>query len=268
MIFTEKSVFLELAKTGSTYARYILLQMPGSENVGKKHNIFSQLKPKNRERFSQSIKVASIRNPFEYYVSLYGFACSKRGGLYTRVMKRPDYLSFYHPGHLFTMTVAFLRWRSEWRKVLQDANSIENFKRFLYLLLEQNPTGAGFHYGLCSAYRYIGYYTHDYLRTCTYDFIPSVGSFSSFADFEEHQQEKYFVDVMLRNESMRNDLLDRASDIGFSRDMVKAAIDNKPARSKTSSKHRPWQEYYDAETKKLVEEKERLIIEKFNYRFE
>lgn len=268
MIFGEGFVFLELAKTGSTYARYIFAQMPGSGLVGKKHNTYSQLNKNYQKRFKKSIKIASIRNPFEYYVSLYGFACSNRGGLYTRVMKRPDYLSFYHSGQLITLTVEFLRWRSNWRKVLQDGNSVENFKRFLFLLLNQNPTAPGFYYGLSQGYRHIGYYTHDFLRTCTYDFISAARSFQSYADVEAHHREHYFVDVVLRNERLRDDLLQHAPDMGITRETMQAAIDSKPARSGTASKHKPWREYYDEESRALVAEKEKMIINIFDYRFE
>lgn len=75
MIFGKKFVFLELQRTGSTYARYVLLNTPKSKVIGKKHNIFDELTPDEKVRFKDSVKAGSIRNPFEYYVSLYSFAC-------------------------------------------------------------------------------------------------------------------------------------------------------------------------------------------------
>jgi hypothetical protein len=268
MIFGKDYVFLELAKTGSTYARYVLLKLENTENQGKKHNIYSSLSADLKENFNKSLKVASIRNPYSYYASLFGFASSKRGGLYVRTTVRPDYLSYYNVFDLFYMSIEFLKNRKKWKHAYSDVNSMENFKRFMQLIFTENPTGPGFYFGLSDVHKYIGYYSHDFLRMCTNNYIESVKEFESFEDVEEFAKKNYLIDLMLKNENLKNDLLLNANSFGVSKEIMQEAIDSKPSKSRTSSKHKPFQDYYDEETRALVEEKEKLIIKRFNYRFD
>ncbi len=89
MVFGDKYVFLELARTGSTYARYILKLIPNSFSVGKKHNNYNSLTKAQKQEFDSKNKIGTVRNPYEYYISLFAFCCEKRGGLYERITMNP-----------------------------------------------------------------------------------------------------------------------------------------------------------------------------------
>jgi hypothetical protein len=268
MIFGENFVFLELQKTGSTYARYVLKRTPHSFEVGKKHNIFDHLNRNEQIFFKSAVKVGSIRNPFEFYVSLYGFSCSRRGGLYTFATKRPDVLNIHKPLNIFKLTANFIKFHSRWLKVLSDVNSIDNFKEFLSLILYENPTVTGAHFGLSNSHNYLGYLSHNYLRTFSYDFIRKVRDYGEYIDFLNHDSQNNFIDVMLRNESMKHDLLDNSERIGIDKKFMLNAIVSRPTRSNTSSKHLAYQDYYDQESIQWVMDREKLLLDKYNYRFD
>lgn len=134
--------------------------------------------------------------------------------------------------------------------------------------MHENPTVMGSHYGLSDSHLIVGGLTHKYLRMYTYEYISRVKSFKEYKDYLEHDKNYNFIDIMFRNEFMRQDLLNRASDLGLTFQEMEKAIANRPSRSSTSSKHLPYKEYYDNECIQWVMEKEKLIIEKYNYRFE
>lgn len=163
MIFSDKFVFLELARTGSTYARYVLKQIPSSKAVGRKHNIYDDLSSAQKALFKEKNKVGTVRNPFEFYVSLYAFCCEKRGGLYERITYKPDLRSYFNFSDLFKILYLHFKYKSEWKKIINDKNSVGNFKLFLEMLLNINPEAYGNHYGL-SGLNHTGFLSFNYLR--------------------------------------------------------------------------------------------------------
>lgn len=72
------------------------------------------------------------------------------------------------------MSIEFLKYRKKWKHAYSDVNSLENFKRFMNFIFLENPLGTGFYFGLSDVHKYIGYYSHDFLRMCTNNYIKSL----------------------------------------------------------------------------------------------
>lgn len=270
MIFGDKYVFLELAKTGSTYARYVLGNLKKSSNktVGKKHNVYSSLSKDEKDEFKGKVKVASIRNPFDWYVSLYAFACEHRGGLYTWTQIRPDVLSINNVSELFKVLINHIRNKRKWREVFSDVNSKENFENFLNLLFFEDPLGAGFRYELGGGSKLMGFYSYDYFRMCTYNFDENSSEIKKYEDLQGFHKENYILDIMLRNESLKDDLIKHANELCSGHEEMQAAIDSKAKRSNTATKRRGYSYYYNDRTIKLVMERDQFIFETYGYKFD
>ncbi len=82
MLETSKWIYLDLQKTGSTFLRKKLLKIyPTSEFlITKKH--LPQTKKSNK------IKFITIRDPFNYYFSLWSYGLERKGGVYYHLSKR------------------------------------------------------------------------------------------------------------------------------------------------------------------------------------
>lgn len=266
MIFGDKYVFLELSRTGSTYARYILKQIPNSQAVGKKHNMY--LDGKHREEFDKKNKVGTIRNPFEFYVSLFAFCCSKRGGLYDRITKKPDIFSYYNVTDVLKVVYLHFKYKKEWMKISEGENSNENFKAFLKMLFEIKPEAYCGYYGLSGINKSAGFLTFYYLKLYTRNFVNDSRKINGHKSLVEYDSNNNFVDVMLRNEILKPQLLENYQYYADSMEIVEKAIANKPPRSKTSTEKKPFHLFYDDELRDFIYEKDRFIFEKYNYSFE
>lgn len=81
MFVSERFVYLELHKTGCTHIRDILNELLDGGLIGK-HN---QATP---ELFRQrKIFFGSVRNPWEWYTSLWAYGCDNRGALFNNVTR-------------------------------------------------------------------------------------------------------------------------------------------------------------------------------------
>lgn len=268
MIFGDKYVFLELGRTGSTYARYILKQIPNSKAVGKKHNIYNDLTKEQKAEFEIKNKIGTIRNPFEYYVSLFAFCCSERGGLHERITRKPDVLSFYTVTDIFKTIVLHFKYKKKWKKITSDENSTENFKEFLKMLFKTHPEAIGDYYGASKANNIMGFLSFNYLRTYTRHFEKDVKTIIHTDLLFEYDRKNNFIDIMFRNETLKQQLLENHQFYADSKEVIEKSISNRPPRSKTATEKKPFHLFYDDETRNLIYEMDRFIFEKYNYKFE
>src|SRR5262249_39648229 len=79
MLISEKLIFVELQKTGSTHIKGLLKKIVGGENDGK-HNVPSTEQLDSGRKF-----VASVRDPWSWYLSLWSYGCLQKGELYERL---------------------------------------------------------------------------------------------------------------------------------------------------------------------------------------
>lgn len=268
MIFGEKYVFVELARTGSTYARYVLKQIPNSYSVGKKHNNYDSLSKSQKREFESKNKIGTVRNPFEFYVSQFAFCCEKRGGLYERITKKPDVFSYYKYSEILTTIRLHFKYKKEWLALFSDADSNENFKLFIKMLFDVNPEAIGNHYGLSKLNKSLGFLTFDYLKLFNKDFVNESKKLQTYEAIVDFDKKNNFMDCVLRNENLRNDLLKNYKLYAESEEVIEKALSSRPKRSNTATKKKPFHLFYDEELKNLIYERDRFIFEKYGYTFE
>ena len=82
MFISDQICFVELGKTGCSYIRKVLDQNIKS---GKLTSIHDQIS--NNLLNSKKLKIGSIRNPLDWYISLWSFGClmKKKDPLYSNL---------------------------------------------------------------------------------------------------------------------------------------------------------------------------------------
>ena len=87
MFITKDLCYLEMYKTGSQHIVKLLEKsVPEGKRIGN-HN-----RPNDEVYKSNIYFLGSIRNPWDWYVSLWNFGCEKRGSLYNRLTSKKIYL--------------------------------------------------------------------------------------------------------------------------------------------------------------------------------
>ena len=260
MFVSEHLVYLQLQKTGSGHVARLLATCVDGDQIGA-HNRLALGRPPEGQRV-----VGSIRNPWDWYVSLWAYGCQGRGGFHARTTsRRPD-----HPeGWLrrCLSSVHELRTPSgPWRAVYRDADSPALFRRWLGMTLDPGrrfEVGEG--YGLSPLSSFAGLMTYRYLRL--YARHPGPLWFPGIRQPERlraYDADQNVLDHVVRTETLEDDLLRVLHACGH--DLDDACADRIRSTPRTNvSCHRPIADYYDAETIDLVADRERLLVDKYGY---
>ena len=263
MFETEKLIYLQLQKTGSTHIAKLLRENVGGSLV-KKHESLS-------ERETKKYVIGSIRSPYEWYVSLWAHGCRGRGNLVSNLNKR------FHFGYLLrkltsnpgkiglvfqSIMSSITKPTSVWRDVYSDVNDSENFKRWLKLLLDPARR-----FDMCENYAEVcgksefGYMTHRYLKVYTTKGAWTGfkgGRYESLLEFDKSEN---LVDSFIRVENLEGDFLVALQDAGYRTDTTLGNAVTKSEKT-NQSPHREASDYYDDELRTIILEKEKLIFEK------
>lgn len=266
MFVSKRLAYLQMQKTGSTHVTKVLQKFVGGRR-GLRHGQMTEPE-KHRKRFIFS----SVRNPWDWYVSLYSFGCAGSGGFRKYLVHVPlsEIRHAFAEKNWPMLRSALLRALVnplrgfKFRRLYKDANNTENFRAWLKLVLGKE----GHHiikegYGTSEIKTSIGFMTYRFLALTTeYDAwmkegraAGSIDEVRSFADRHNIAQR------VLRMESLNDELLEVMKSVG-----VEVTMEQLEEIGKTnSSQHRKYDEYYDDETYRLVAERDWLIIERYGY---
>lgn len=274
MFINESLVFVELHKTGGTHIGKLLQELLPGKQV-EKHN------PPPRDLWDRFI-LGSVRNPWDWYVSLWAYGCSGRGAIQTRTTRRLE------PGYAFEQLYyemelprtrldvgirQLFRNRQKpvgiWRDLYHDADDATAFREWIRMIYDHDrrfDVGEG--YGFSPVSEWAGLMTYRYLRL-----------------FSTHREALYsdpllanpgtvihsfpkcrLADFLVRNEHLEDDLIEGLSLAGVrlsagQRSHILGAKDQKTNPSARKAVHH----YYDTSTAELVARRERLIIQEHKY---
>ena len=137
MFVTDKLIYIQLHKTASTHISRLLKEVIGGNQL-KKHSLAS-LESKH------NFVLGSIRNPWDWYVSLWSYGCRNKGSLQQRLIHRTHFLyrlrcwkaspiqNFEH--FVKGLISSVFRPRNKWRQVYADATNPLLFQSWLKMLL-------------------------------------------------------------------------------------------------------------------------------------
>ena len=274
MFVSKRFVYLELHKTGSSHIRSILKDLLDGKAVGKHNQATSDLFVDER------VFLGSIRDPWEWYISLWGYGCDNKGALFGNVTKpRKLYIRGLgwsrNPYAAFLQSfVMFKAWKDSssksqaWRDTYSDIDDVNAFRRWLYMMHDEKfMADIREGYRACSVSRVAGLMTFRYLNLfCTkLDEQNNLNRLSTMKQIMDYDNENCFIDYFIRNETLELDLFRGLEDYGVELPSeIKAEVLSRP-KTNTSSRKNKAEYYYDKESEKLVAERERLIIDKFGY---
>ncbi|MBV9961194.1 MAG: hypothetical protein JO072_03010 [Parafilimonas sp.] len=257
MFISDKLIYLALHKTGCTHVLKLLTSTPelNGKIIGK-HNTIYDVTKQDLGDLNSKIKAGNIRNPWDWYVSLWAFGSMGKGGLYDQIVKKSFYRKLNYPVSFFTPV-------EEWKHAYSNAEDPQLFKKWLKLLLVSRRKDL-IGYGQGRAGSIMGLLTYRYLGLYSYNFKKQRKVISSYQEVFEFDKQNNFLDFYIRNENLESDFSLLMNKLGIETGFAQQ-ISNIPKTN--SSVRKNYKEYYDQELMELVNEKERLIIEKHNYKF-
>lgn len=265
LFITSELIYLELQKTACTHIASLLRKHVGGEKIGK-HNWLTDYK-------TEKMIVRSVRNPWNWYVSLWAFCCGKKGGLYTRLTKRS--LS------IILKDIVKLRFKNAWSEITKPTKLWESyyassedpilFKNWLKLLCdEKRIIDLREGYSDSSLTEFAGFMTFRYSKLHMKNFYKKKVSqqIRNLDELVEYDKVNNLLDGVIYLENLEEDFIKVVEKAGHSLDTkIKEELLKKIERKKNVSKHHGASFYYDDETKSHIKEREKFIIDKYDYSF-
>ena len=173
--------------------------------------------------------------------------------------------------HLFPYVFfqQFFKPLQKWRLLFSDSDNAENFKIFIKLLYSNKRIyDLGDGYAFSPIHKFSGLMTYYYvwLHSSKRNLIYTnyVDSFEKLKVFDKNFN---ILNYVIKSENLENDFFHFMKKMNISFDDQKRTDVNKLDKSSKSFKKNSLDYYYDKECKELVQEKEKLIIEKYNYKY-
>jgi hypothetical protein len=274
MYISDKLIFIELHKTASSHIKKILLETLNGESVGK-HN---QLTPELADR--NVLFLGSVRNPYDWYLSLWGFGCDGKGGVFSGVTgkgsKKLRGLGWKtNPRKaLFSALNNVLNQgrieKKKWAALYKDVDDPFLFRKWLKFMNDSDciaDVGEG--YSEWTGSNIAGLMTFRYLKlfcSTTAD-NAKLRALSSLEQIIEFERENLIINKFIRQESLELDMSNFLESIGAMSSTDSKELLSSKQKSNTSSRKRDLRFYYDQESIELVARREKMIIDKFGYSF-
>jgi hypothetical protein len=263
MYVGERYIYFELQKAASSYVREVLgsLSSLNYQKVGI-HNSYYEASPRKIGDLNAKIKIGSVRNPWDWYVSLWTWGCTGHG-IYNNLMMPRNRLGLKY----FALNpIVFLTQRKSWRRVYSDSTDINNFRTWLKMLLCDKNYEVGDGYTSSVISNFSGYLTYCYLKLHCYDFRSHDTYINSYNDIVSFDRDFNFLDFIVTAENLNNDLEKALLALNVSKVDIENVFMLIKGRA-NSTERQDYHVYYDNETLELIAEKEKFIIEKYNYKY-
>lgn len=267
MFLSNRIVYLELHKTGCTHIGKVLDNILDGKFVGKHNHATPDL------FLSNKVFLGSVRDPWEWYTSLWAYGCDGRGGLFRNVTRKwmdirgLDSRKDFYP-YFIESLLRQSRNPQAWRDTYTNSNDAEAFRKWIRMVHDKTymlDIREG--YGTSSIGKVAGLMTFRYLKLfCTkLGEQRNLNRLSTIEQIMDYENDHCFIDHFIRNEALVADLFRGLEKYGIEipSDAKTLAL-SIPKTNTSSRKHGPMY-FYDQETENLVSEREHLIIEKFGY---
>lgn len=281
MIITEKLIFLELEKTGTTHINHIITQLYPRELIGKHTTLNALPDYENQDKFI----AGSIRNPWDWYISLWAQGCRNtglKGGLYEKLTKRKPLSRMFFINDIgqYSLSLSCLnaicfgisKPTHIWKKLYSDYTNVNHFREWLKLIYDRRriydlglewPT-----YPKSKLHQFMGLMSYRYCTFFIKDFLTRevVQNLNNLDDLIRLDKQNNLLQGVVRVESLETDLIHLLMASGHVVDSdVKGKIIDFSNQRKNVSQRLKTIQYYDQETLDLVYQKEKFLIDKYSY---
>lgn len=262
MFITENFIYLQLQKTGCTQIAAIMRNLTNGYRHGK-HNWLDEPPP-------NKYIIGSIRNPWDWYVSLWAFGCGGRGAVRTRLTRRfREKLKAFLKLEPKTILLEIVKPVNMWEHLYTDSNHPALFRQWLKTLFTSRAIpylGEG--YESSSLNRYAGFLTYRYCYMFVQDFLAqdNAKGFSNWDELRSFDSSHNLLDYVIHTENLENEVLSILENIGYEiTERERKAVFEMRRHKRNKSRHRETRFYYDDETIELISKREKMIIEKYDY---
>jgi hypothetical protein len=255
-----------MQKTGCTHIAFLLSRLFDGTQVGK-HNTAS------KDQINTDIYfLSSVRDPWDWYLSLWTFGVLGKGNLMHRLtQRRYRYalkLTFNNP--LKNYPVLFREATKDiscWCDVYDESTSVESFRKWLKLLHDpNNATWLSDGYGDFVASEFCGFMSYRYLNLCCSNSgdLKNPRVISDYTDLVDFEKKHCYIDFFIRQESLEDNFCEAVEKI---RPLTQEEKNEIWSAKKINASSRPLaiSDYYDQESIDLIYNRDRLLIEKFGY---
>lgn len=274
MFISDPLVFVELHKTAGSHIGRCLRTILEGRQVGK-HNM---VPPELYDRFI----LGSIRNPWDWYVSLWGFGCDGNGSAYHQATRRFGWSYYWRqlnkemgktwltPSEYLTQILSDARKPvNAWRDTYRDSSDPACFRAWLKLIMDpEHRYDIGEGYGFSPISHHSGLLTYRFFKLFSrlgqnlYR-DPALGRAEGLqAVWAQHG----ITNAIVRTEALEDELIQalELAGIALSEEDRAFILEGKTQKTNTSTR-KPADYYYDDETIALVNQRESFIIQQFDY---
>lgn len=274
MFVSDKLVFTELHKTGGTHICHWLAKLVGGQQIGKHNRIPEHL----WDRFI----IGSVRNPWDWYVSLWAYGCAGEGSVRRQATRQIDlgYMVRELPaemGRRWPHPVHSARqlWHdaakpaAAWRELYQDPEDVGAFRQWLRMMMDparRFDVGEGFGFSPISLS--FGLLTYRYMKLFTRlgPELYRTKELATLGGLTKVWRRKALASFIIRNECLEDDLLNALVQAGctITDRQREALLDGKNAKI-NASKRMKTSNYFDEASAQLVLEREAFIVNQYGY---
>lgn len=233
MIYNRLYRLYHIEKCGGSFINNLLVKyLSGNSNGGHCKYKKNHLDYKIHADVKKPFIIGLIRNPYDFYLSLWSFSCQKKGDFYNHhIRSRPQAISLY-----------------------DDPYNYNNFRIWVREILELNENIKKRDLSKQSEYG-IGLLTIEFIWSyLENDYQKALSNVTYNGD----------CDYFLKIENWKEDVIPLFQKIGIN---IGDRLREKILKLKpiNTSNHDDISKYYDQETKDLIRKREWYIFEKFNY---
>lgn len=261
MVVSDEIAFVELNKTGSTHIMKLLMGVIEGERRGV-HNAPSAALVESDRHF-----LGSIRNPWDWYVSLWAYGCQGDGALRDRLT------TARLRGHgwrcdpaeaLQSLWEDITRNHENWRQLYTDPADPALFREWL-IRIHDEDIGP---YTDSKVGELMGLLSRSYVRLFWHPnhIGRAVKSIGSIDEARYLDNELCYIDHFVRTEYLEDDLTTFLMDVCNLGPNNEVARNYEQTKTNSSSRKRDTGYYYDRTTRDLVRRKDALVIGKFGYK--
>lgn len=274
MFMENRFVYVDLNKTG-TVAVLNALEHLGFVPLSNRHHE----KPKAEDIAGRTV-LATIRDPWSYYLSLWGYGVKHKtfSGPYRSLTSYAPFKARGVSVNRISGTVSILTYlyRSifeDWslnKQLLYGSMSPECFQSWLVKLLNRKTSTllSGI-YSNSSISKFSGLYTYRYCNLLCMD-TKTLHSkkLRSYESLKAWEADACYVDRFIQTRTLANDLTNHLLELKLidSAEDVAQAFKQAPKNRSISSEEN-LQKYYTQPLIEAVAERERLLIDKFDYKY-
>ena len=154
--------------------------------------------------------------------------------------------------------------------LFSDSDNYDNFRKFLKLIYSNKRVfDLGDGYAFSPMHKFSGLMTYYYvsLHSSKRNLIYT-GAVDNYEKLKNFDKNFNILDYVIKNENLENDFFDFLEKVKVKIDKNKKDDIKKLDKSAKSLKKNSLDYYYDKESIELVQEKEKLIIDKYHYQYQ